>query len=273
MKKAVLITMLFMVGFGAFAQKLPTVAVATFDTMGDITPDEAQVVTELFIAELVSSGKVSIVDRVNFDKIIKEMQFQTSDWSDSRKTAQLGSMLNAGYVMRGQLMKMGNVIYWTATMIDVNTAQVLYSGREQLNDLGEVFGKLSIFCKQMLDKIPVHYSIGDRGPGGGFIFYANNGTFMEVSIMLGTYNWNQAKGIAENYRGGGYTDWRLPSKGELDMIYQNLRKRNLAGLGNDDYWSSSESDSNHAWLQRFSDGHQVNTGKDYTYGVRAVRAF
>jgi len=161
MKKYFFVAIMLIVGHTVFSQHLPTVAVATFDTMGGVTNDEAQVITELFMTELVSKGKVNVVDRVNFDKIIAEMRFQTTDWSDSQKTAQLGRALNAGYVIRGQLMKMGNVIYWTATMIDVNTAQVLYSAREQLNDISEVFGKLSGFCSQMIARIPApNYFIG-----------------------------------------------------------------------------------------------------------------
>jgi TolB-like protein len=147
--------------FGVSAQQIPMVAVVTFDVMGGITKDEAQVVTELFIAELVSKRTVNVVDRMNFDKIITEMKFQTSDWSNSQKTTALGNALNAEYVIRGQLMKMGNTIYWTSTMIDVNTAQVLYSAREQLSDLGEVFDKLPTFCTQMLAKLPSpNYFIG-----------------------------------------------------------------------------------------------------------------
>jgi TolB-like protein len=148
-------------GAAGFSQELPTVAVATFDVAGGVTQDEAQVVTELFMTELVSKGTVNVVDRVNFDKIIAEMRFQTTDWSNPVKTVSLGQQLNAGYVIRGQLMKMGGVIYWTATMLDVNTAQVLYSAREQVKDLGEVFGKLSAFCAQMLAKIPPpNYFVG-----------------------------------------------------------------------------------------------------------------
>jgi TolB-like protein len=136
---------------------LPTVAVATFDIVGGITRDEAQVVTELFMSELVSKGTVNVVDRVNFDKIIAEHKFQTGDWSNPQKTAQLGKALNADHVIRGQLMKMGNTIYLTATMIDINTAQVLHSAKEQVNDLGQLWEKLPGFCSQIL--IP-NYFIG-----------------------------------------------------------------------------------------------------------------
>ena len=64
-----------------FAESVPkSMAVATFDINNNaVSKDDAEAVTELYIAELVSSGKVDIVDRNNFNKLLKEMQFQTSD--------------------------------------------------------------------------------------------------------------------------------------------------------------------------------------------------
>jgi hypothetical protein len=53
-------------------------------------------------------------------------------------------------------MKMGAIIYWIATMVDVNTAEVLYSARERLSDLGEAYDKLPRFAEQLTAKIPMH---------------------------------------------------------------------------------------------------------------------
>ncbi|MBP3367349.1 MAG: DUF1566 domain-containing protein [Treponema sp.] len=76
----------------------------------------------------------------------------------------------------------------------------------------------------------------------------------------------------KNYRGSGYDDWYLPTKGEFNLIYQNLRKPGKIS-GNDWYWSSSQYDSNDAFFQRFSDGAQGCYYKYYNGCVRAVRAF
>jgi hypothetical protein len=77
---------------------------------------------------------------------------------------------------------------------------------------------------------------------------------------------------------GGYRDWFLPSKDELDLMYKNLKAKGLGGFSGDWYWSSSESNLNYALSQRFSDGGQND--KDPSSGlkagmgsVRAVRAF
>jgi hypothetical protein len=74
------------------------------------------------------------------------------------------------------------------------------------------------------------------------------------------------------FEAGGYKDWFLPSRDELNLMYRNLKTR---GLGNFSlwYWSSSEHSKDYAWVQWFTDGVQGIYDKDSTLSVRAVRAF
>jgi hypothetical protein len=92
-------------------------------------------------------------------------------------------------------------------------------------------------------------------------------------MNLGSYNWQTAITVAKEYKGGGLNDWRLPTKEELNVIYQNLKKKGLGGIFEEWYWSSSENNINSAWVQYFSDGDQYNLVKGSTRCVRAVRAF
>jgi hypothetical protein len=70
----------------------------------------------------------------------------------------------------------------------------------------------------------------------------------------------------------GYDDWFLPSKDELDKIYDN--KRAIGGIAEQRYWSSSEADLNNAWPQNFANGYQYHLyDKYYEIRVRAVRVF
>ena len=73
----------------------------------------------------------------------------------------------------------------------------------------------------------------------------------------------------------GYSDWYLPSKNELNILYKN---RELIGgffIDCDNcYWSSSETKYGNARGQDFNNGRLYgSTGKNYTGRVRAVRAF
>ena len=92
---------------------------------------------------------------------------------------------------------------------------------------------------------------------------------------------NTAADICANLALAGHTDWFLPSKDELDLMYKNIGQGNVLGLGNVGgfanalYWSSSEISSTFAWSQNFTNGVQLNTivKTNPPNYVRAVRAF
>lgn len=92
----------------------------------------------------------------------------------------------------------------------------------------------------------------------------------KVDIISVGVDWSSAKSLCKNSVVGGYTDWRLPTKAELAMLYQN--KNVIGGFSKTRYWSSTEyvNDLN-AWSLDFSSGHLSGTDKDYEYRVRAVR--
>jgi hypothetical protein len=83
----------------------------------------------------------------------------------------------------------------------------------------------------------------------------------------------RAAQLCTQYRGGGLSDWFLPSKDELDLMYKNLKAKGLGNFGSGWCWSSSAYDNSDAWAQRFSDGSQGAYLKYKANSVRAVRAF
>ena len=109
---------------------------------------------------------------------------------------------------------------------------------------------------------------------GGYIVYEKDGHgLVAAPTDLGTYYWDYAKKYSDTLTLNGYSDWRLPSKEELNSLYENRDK--IGGFGDGIYWSCDD-DSTHAWVQSFDNGEQHNYYKygDFTsYGVRAVRAF
>jgi len=84
--------------------------------------------------------------------------------------------------------------------------------------------------------------------------------------------------VCRQYSQGGYNDWFLPSKSELNLMYWNLKQKELGGFKNEMYWSSSQNDNYSAWAQSFSDGSQKTEqayvgNKGTIYIVRAIRQF
>ena len=83
-----------------------------------------------------------------------------------------------------------------------------------------------------------------------------------------------AAGLARAYAGGGYSDWYLPSKGELNKLF--LNRVAIGGFETTAlpyYWNSSEWAADMAWFQAFDTALQSANGKDSSARVRAVRSF
>ena len=122
--------------------------------------------------------------------------------------------------------------------------------------------------------------IGDSY-NGGVVFYVDgsgqHGLIAAKTDMTGSsgkaegfFNWYAAKIAACTFI-DGYCDWFLPNKEQLNQLY--IHRSSVGGILNTYYWSSSESDSNKAWGQDFSNGEQLNGNKTNTSHVRPVRAF
>lgn len=105
--------------------------------------------------------------------------------------------------------------------------------------------------------------------------------FVTQQEASGTFNWNAAMKYAAALYANGHKDWRLPTKAELDVLYQGRHKGALKGTFNESgsdlsgwYWSATEYPDvpASAWMERFSVGVQVWFWKGYGASVRPVRS-
>ena len=123
--------------------------------------------------------------------------------------------------------------------------------------------------------------IGDEMEDGTILagYYEGKPLYATPKDAPGTYTFNQAAKYAKNLDAHGHHDFHAPSKGELNVLYQNRDKGKLKGTFNETgsnpagwYWSSSP-DGNYggAWAQRFSDGNQYYYHRGYDSSLRCVR--
>ena len=93
-----------------------------------------------------------------------------------------------------------------------------------------------------------------------------------VDIMNGCSEAGIAARLCGDLVLGGYSDWYLPSKDELNLLY--LNKVAIGGFASSSYWSSTEANANEAWLNAFDlSFYQYSNQKYFSVPVRAVRAF
>ena len=96
-----------------------------------------------------------------------------------------------------------------------------------------------------------------------------------IDIEAGCSTVATAADICANLVIGGYDDWYLPSKDELNKLYQNrlLIGGFLLSGQYSYYWSSTEYSNSAAFVTGFENGSLAPGGKNNYYQVRPVRSF
>ena len=156
-------------------------------------------------------------------------------------------------------------------------------------------------------------SVGQTGPGGGIVFF-NKGNTNGGWQYLESATSDQSTGIAWGCNGtsipgtqltvgsgvvntslivagcneagfaaklcndlvsGGQSDWFLPSRDELNLMYKNMHLNSQGNFNTSaNYWSSSETNDGNAWDFTLTDGFAYNaSNKNFVNFVRSVRAF
>ena len=119
---------------------------------------------------------------------------------------------------------------------------------------------------------------------GPYAGEANTSIIIAAQVAIGDDGSTYAARICNELQitegGKTYGDWYLPSKEELNLMYQNKATIDAtaganggSGFASAYYWSSTEGSSYSAWEQYFGNGNQGWQNKGYTFRVRAVRAF
>ena len=116
----------------------------------------------------------------------------------------------------------------------------------------------------------------------GTVTDTETGLMWQKATAPGTYTWQQALAYAEGLElpTGGYTDWRLPNRNELQTLVDYsinipaidpILQTNTLPYS---YWSSTTlaSITGRAWRVGFHGGNVYDYGKSDSYYVRAVRA-
>jgi len=123
---------------------------------------------------------------------------------------------------------------------------------------------------------------------GRFIAYGD-GTVLDTKTNLvwaakdngGNIDWADAKSYCENYRGGGYTDWRMPTQDELEGLYDRTVTGNnsyhltiLIELTASCPWASETRRGSEAAYFNFNSGSRFwfRQSADYDYRALPVRS-
>jgi TolB-like protein len=230
---------------------------------------------------LIDTKDFIVVERSELDLIWRENELQMSDDVSDESIVGIGKQLGAQFIVSGSLTSIGNIYRCRIKVLNVETTQILLWPSWDINTRESKVVTLLAGAKPPREgKKPnapqtetiKTYQIGDKGPGGGIVFFAENGKYMECSKELGKARWSKALQIAKKHRGGGKPDWFLPTIEELNLVYNTLYKKGYGRFADDEYWSSDDVSSS-AGIYGFSSGYSTWVYKGEKYRVCAVRSF
>jgi hypothetical protein len=127
----------------------------------------------------------------------------------------------------------------------------------------------------------ITYQMGLTAELGGYVFFltpdGKHGLVVATQDQ-GESDWYEASNLPSipanhNADGQKFSDWRLPTKYELNELF--ILKSTIGGfaVSGANYWSSTENAQSFAWGQNFTTGNQSDNGKSLVSKVRAVRSF
>jgi len=219
--------------------------VAIFDfEVRDKDKDISRPLADKVIHVFSESNKYEVIDRGNMNKILEEQKFQMSGCVAQECKVEAGQILGVGKIVNGSVGVVGKVYYLTLQLIDVKTGKVELSAEDECRcELEELLGSTRRLAKKLLgEKVDQPVAIVQKpataaiappaspaketARDGRFIAY-DNGTVLDTRTNLmwaakdngSNINWVNARSYCENYRGGGYTDWRMPTQNELAGLY------------------------------------------------------
>ena len=235
--------------------------------IGKTTPDASSVLDVTSTAKGVLLPRMTATQRDAISSPATGLMIYQTDGTVGFYYYNGSSWANVGYT---------DALVSANTDVAANTAKVGYTDELVSANTDVAANTLKVSYTQPIYTVNTFYA----ELGGYVIQISPNGKHGLVVAMQdqGSSDWFEAHDLLSNPSnhdadGKEFSDWRLPTKRELNLMYVVYNNGGGASLNPIYCWSSTEGGNYNAWGQSFNLGSQDSSNKDNTDSVRAVRAF
>lgn len=171
------------------------VAVPYFQELGDSVKDDhlGKLVPELLAAELAKRESFIVVERERLDQVMREHRLSGLGIVDDSTAAELGKVLGAQSLISGTVGEAGPAYVVTVKMVEVESGQVLVSGRVEIERAGLIALSSDAVIKRSVIGAAIRSALV---PGWGQVY---NGDSAKGYLMMSA--WGLILGTAGAFTG------------------------------------------------------------------------
>ena len=272
------------------------VGVMKFKVSQKLDPALGQFLYETLLEQLLDADKFTVIDGEEIDRVTENVSKSLPEISESEARKQALNRLGIQQIYMGYLNQVGKTYYVSVKVLNPDSS-VERMERRATHDKDAIHGCMTNLAENLLlsheaikakneslapearkraqvregrAKIQPEYGphLGEKiGRDGRFVAYSEGVVVdMQTGLMWAAKDngvdttWIYANNYCEDYKGAGYTDWRMPTLGELGGLYDE-NKKNQAGYHITDLinltqccaWSSKTRGKEASYL-RFTNG-------------------
>ena len=148
-----IIPMLFLAVL-CFGQQPRLVVLPLENRAGAVQTANVETLTELVVNNINGTRRFTVIDRSALNAMMTAQQWQMDDWADEAKTAEMGKVLNAQYIVRGTVSALGYNMVVSTRILDINTAEVLGAASIQVRStMDDAYDQMAALARNLTSDI------------------------------------------------------------------------------------------------------------------------
>ncbi len=198
-----------------------TIAVADFDHKSTKNSDTnlAHATSEVITEKFIKSGKFVVIEKRQITKIISQLELEQTGLYDSKKTAAVGNLIGAKYMVVGSISELGGFYNTALRIVKVETGEVIISESKEIsagtmNAVAELYKPASYriilgaglmgqnTAKQTLDaSLDLHLAMSYEFLSNNHALFSVSGSIIETSATPGLgIGYTTATGTQTSYK-------------------------------------------------------------------------